>query len=348
MDWTDRNVLVTGASGFIGGHVAHALVRLGANVRCLVCEMSPRSWFATSGCRDEVTIISGRVEDGALLRAALVENEIDAVFHLAARTLVGAAHRDPAGTFETNIRGTWQLLEACRVAGGVRSIVIASSDKAYGDAEALPYTESLPLDGRFPYDVSKACCDMLAQSYVATWGLPIAIARCGNVFGPGDLNFSRLVPGTIRALLRGERPVVRSDGSPRRDYLAVSDAVSAYLALAAWAESAAAPWPQRAFNFGPSRPMTVLEMIRRIQAAAGRPDLEPSIEHTARCEIRDQHLDASRARDLLGWRCKEDLDALLVKTVAWYREHDAQAGPRPVGAGGERSEPVIVHAGDEP
>lgn len=319
-------MLVTGGGGFIGGHLVRALLGRGAAVACLVCERDPHATLWQSGDAERVRLIDGRLECFETVKTAILHGEIDTVFHLAAQTLVGVAHRDPLGTFESNIRGTYHVLEACRLAGDrVRRIVIASSDKAYGACETLPYTEATPLVGRFPYDVSKSCADLLAQSYAATWSLPIAIARCGNVFGPGDLNWSRIVPGTIRSLLAGERPVIRSDGSPLRDYLYVDDAVSAYIALAAFVRAGEDP-ARCAFNFSAERPLTVLQITRRLQDATGRTDLAPIIESTARCEIPAQHLDSTRAKRELGWSVGYDLDAALTDTVAWYRR--ALAGER--------------------
>ncbi len=328
--WHDARVLVTGGGGFIGGHLVRALVARGADVTCLVCEHDPRATLWRSGDAGRVTLVNGRLEDFDALEQLVGRGDPVEIFHLGAQTVVGVARRDPLDTFESNIRGTYNLLEACRRAGGaVRSIVVASSDKAYGTCTDLPYTEATPLAGRFPYDVSKSCADLLAQCYAATWRLPLAIARCGNVFGPGDLEWSRIVPGTIRTLLAGERPVIRSDGTPLRDYLYVDDVVNAYLALAAFVRRGATDPARCAFNFGTGRPLTVLEMTRRLREAAGRLDLEPIVEDRAQCEIPAQHLDATRARVHLGWRADTSLDAALATTVAWYREALADAAPPP-------------------
>lgn len=322
-DWPNANTLVTGAGGFIGSHLVHALLDRGAAVFCFVCDHDPRSPLWLRGDAGRVHIIDGRLEHFDVVRAAIIQREIDTVFHLGAQTIVGAARRDPLTTFESNIRGTWNVLEACRIAHDlVERIVIASSDKAYGAGRSLPYIETTPLAGRYPYDVSKACADLLAQSYAATYGLPIAIARCGNVFGPGDVNFSRLVPSTVRSLLRGQRPVIRSDGSPLRDYLYIDDAIDAFLSLAGWLDETPEGDPvERGFNFGADRPLTVLEMVRRIRAAVDREDLEPIIVDTAACEITAQHLDSSRARTVLGWQSQHELDAALRATVRWYRRY---------------------------
>jgi len=310
--WTQRRVLVTGATGFVGSWLCRRLLREGAQITALVRDQDPQSEFIRSGDMGRCAVVSGCLEDYATLARAV--REIDTVFHLGAQALVGAALLNPLETFESNIRGTYNLLEACRVHGDqVKRVVVASSDKAYGEAAVLPYTEAMPVQGRHPYDVSKSCTDLLAKAYAATYALPVTVARCGNIYGGGDLNWSRIVPGTIRLALRGEAPVLRSDGTLVRDYLHVDDVVDAYLALAeagAWGE---------AFNFSPGRPLTVLEITRATLAAAGRPDLEPVLLGTAKAEIQDQYLDAGKALRVLGWQPRLTLEEGLAATVAWYR-----------------------------
>ena len=320
--WTQSQVLVTGATGMVGSNLVSKLLRLGANITCLVRDHDESSPLWTSGNIKRVRIVSGRLECFDHVRTALVEHDIDTVFHLGAQALVGAGQRDPLGTFESNIRGTYNLLEACRLHGAsfLRRIVIASSDKAYGEAERLPYTERTPLAAKNPYDVSKCCADLIAQSYYHSHRLPIGIARCGNIFGPGDLNWSRIVPGTIRSLILGQSPVIRSDGTPLRDYLFVNDAVAGYLAIAQWLDEPETIHEQeRAFNFSPENPISVLDMTHRIQQAIGRTDLKPVIENTSRGEISNQHLDSTRARSMLDWAAKTDIDEALRETVGWYR-----------------------------
>src|SRR6266403_1661024 len=246
--WLDRNVFVTGGTGLLGSSLVRELVGAGARVTCLVRDWVPDSNFYRSGLDRKVRCINGAVEDRSLLERILGEYEIETVFHLAAQTIVGIANRNPISTFETNISGTWALLEACRRSPTVKQIVIASSDKAYGDHEVLPYTEDAPLRGVHPYDVSKSCADLLAQSYAVTYGLPVAITRCGNFYGGGDLNWNRIVPGTIRSVLRGQRPVIRSDGQYVRDYFYVEDGAMVNMVLA----EALARQPElrgQAFNF---------------------------------------------------------------------------------------------------
>ncbi|MDX1393715.1 MAG: GDP-mannose 4,6-dehydratase [Gemmatimonadota bacterium] len=315
-EWRDRNVLVTGATGLLGSWLVDALVESGSNVTCLVRDWVPQSRLHTDGVVDRVQVVRGELEDLAVSVRALNEYEVDSVFHLGAQTIVGTAARSALSTFESNIRGTWTLLEACRTLGDrIERIIVASSDKAYGEHETLPYTEDAPLIGRFPYDVSKSCTDLISLSYFHTYGLPIAVTRCGNLFGGGDLNFNRLIPGTIRSVLRGERPVIRSDGEYVRDYFYVRDAVGSYLRLA---ERLPDEFTGEAFNFGNERPLSVIEMVRMILEIMDRTDLEPIIRNEASAEIRAQYLDCTRARERLGWTPSYDLEAGLRETIDWY------------------------------
>lgn len=259
----------------------------------------------------------GALEDFALLNRALAEYEVETVFHLAAQAIVGVANRNPLSTFESNIRGTWHVLEACRQNPSVRRVVLASSDKAYGDQKQLPYDEQTPLQGAHPYDVSKSCADLIAGAYHNTYGLPVGVTRCGNLFGGGDLNFNRIVPGTIRSALSNERPIIRSDGSPLRDYIYVKDAVEAYLLLARALED-----PKlhgQAFNFGTARPYSVLDLTCKILSLMDRADLAPVVLNEARGEILHQYLSSSKARKLLGWEPVASLDGGLLETIGWYR-----------------------------
>jgi CDP-glucose 4,6-dehydratase len=277
----------------------------------------PHSRLVVDGVDRRVIIASGDICDQALVERVLGEREVGTVFHLAAQTIVTIANRNPVSTFESNIRGTWTVLEACRRSPLVSEIVVASSDKAYGEQSVLPYSEDMPLQGVNPYDASKSCADLVAQSYASTWGLPVAITRCGNFYGGGDLNFNRLVPGVIRDLHEGRRPLIRSDGSYVRDYLHVEDGVSAYLATAE-ALAASPGIVGRAFNFSLESPMTVLEMVERLQSAMGT-SLEPDVRGEVSHEIHAQYLDATRARTELGWKPEVGLDEGLRRTVDWYR-----------------------------
>ena len=315
--WEDRPVFVTGCTGILGSWLTKALVERGARVVGLIYDEDPRSWLYLSGTAERIVRVHGSVTDYALMERVLNEYEIDTCFHLAAQALVTVANRNPLSTFETNIRGTWVLLEAARRSPKVQRLVVASSDKAYGEQEKLPYTEEAPLQGRHPYDVSKSCADLIALSYAHTYDLPVGITRCGNIYGGGDLHWDRVVPGTIRSALCGERPIVRSDGTPTRDYLYVEDIVEAYILLA---ENLHRPEVRgEAFNFGLDDPKSVLEMVQAVLEAVGRPDLEPIILGQAEHEIRHQYLDASKARRVLGWEPRWSLEEGLRETVEWYR-----------------------------
>lgn len=317
--WQDRRVLVTGLTGLVGGWTTKALLARGAHVVGLVRDSVPGSEFARENLPARVDVVHGRVEDLPLLERVLVEYEIQTVFHLAAQTIVGAANRGPLSTFESNIKGTWNLLEAARRSGLNPMLVVASSDKAYGEQASLPYTESTPLDARHPYDVSKACADMLCMTYHKSYGLPVCVTRCGNFFGGGDLNWNRIVPGVIRAVLREERPVIRSDGSYLRDYFYVKDGAAAYLHLAERMVSSPDLLGE-AFNFSTENPLTVLELVARILKVMNS-DLRPIVLGEAKNEIPKQFLSAAKARRLLDWKPSFDLDQALAETVAWYREY---------------------------
>ena len=318
--WRDRPVLVTGATGLLGGWLVEALLGRGAHVVGLVRDSVPRSRLVAERVIDRIDVVWGDVTDYVCVERALAEYEIECVFHLAAQTIVGIANRSPLSTFDTNVRGTWNVLEASRRQPTVRRVVVASSDKAYGDQERLPYDETTPLQGRHPYDVSKSAADLIAQSYWASFGLRVAITRCGNLFGGGDLNWNRLVPGTIRSVLRDSPPVIRSSGRLIRDYIYVEDAVDAYLAVAdslADGDTVAG----QGINVSYEQPQSVTELVARILTLMGRPDLQPTILDEARNEILEQYLDATRARKLLGWAPRVALDEGLTRTIAWYRRH---------------------------
>lgn len=315
--WQDRPTLVTGATGLLGSWLTRRLIEAGADVVCLVRDWIPESELVVSERIGEVKLVRGDVTDGELLERVLGEFEIDTVFHLAAQTIVSIANRNPVSTFETNVRGTWLLLEACRRSPRVRQIVVASSDKAYGTSDVLPYTEETPLAGEHPYDVSKSCADLIAQSYAKTYDLPVAVTRCGNFYGGGDLNWNRIVPGTIRSLQRGTAPVIRSDGSYVRDYIHVDDGAYAYMLLAERMASNAELCGQ-AFNFSTHERFTVLELVERIAERMGS-SLTPTVLNEARSEIVEQSLNAERARRVLGWQPQLTLDQGLERTIAWYQ-----------------------------
>jgi CDP-glucose 4,6-dehydratase len=316
--WLDRPTLVTGATGLVGGWLVRKLLAEGAEVVCLVRDWVPQSELVRTGLLERVKVVRGDVGDQETLERTLGEYEVDTVFHLAAQTIVGIANRNPISTFETNIAGTWRLLEACRRSPQVHQIVVASSDKAYGSHDVLPYSEEAPLMGRHPYDVSKSAADLIAQSYGATYELPVAITRCGNFYGGGDLNWSQLVPGTIRSVVRGQRPVIRSDGQFVRDYFYAEDGAAANMVLAEHL-AADASLRGQAFNFSNETQLTVLDLVHRILALM-ESDLEPDVRNEARNEIRQQYLSAAKARELLGWQPLVTLEEGLRRTIAWYRE----------------------------
>lgn len=315
--WKDRPTFITGATGLVGSWLVKALIKAGADLVCLVRDWVPQSELVQSEAIQAVKVVRGDVRDQALLERVLGEYEIQTVIHLAAQTIVGIANRNPISTFETNIGGTWSLLEACRRSPKVAQIVVASSDKAYGDQDDLPYAEDAPLQGQHPYDVSKSCADLIAHTYAETYDLPVVITRCGNFYGGGDLNWNRIVPGTIRLILRGERPVIRSDGTSVRDYFYVKDGAAAYMLLA---ECLAARPGLRgeAFNFSNELQVTVLELVYKILALM-QVDLKPIVRNEAENEIKHQYLSAEKARRMLGWTPQFSLDHGLQETIHWYR-----------------------------
>lgn len=321
--WKERSVLVTGCSGFLGCALTAELIGRGASLVGLVRDRVPRSPFFLDGLAERINIVHGAVEDDAAVERAINEYAVDTVLHIAAQSIVGVANRNPTSTFEANIKGTWVVLEACRRSPTVSRVIVASSDKAYGEHAELPYDEGFALRGNHPYDVSKSCGDLVATAYYTTYGTPVCITRCGNLFGPGDLNYNRLVPGTFRSILNGERPIIRSDGSPMRDYLFVGDAVDAYLRLAERMSDEAVLG--KAFNFGTGEPVSVLELTRRMLKVADREDLEPLVQNTAKGEILHQYLSAKRAGTTLGWKPGATLDVRLRDTFAWYQAHHGKA-----------------------
>ena len=317
--WKGRNVFVTGATGLLGSWLVEELVRRGANVICLIRDWVPQSRFVTMSLPDQTVLVRGELENLDLLRRIVNEYEVDSVFHLGAQTIVGTALRSALSTFESNVRGTWNLMEACRdCADIVERVVVASSDKAYGPHSRLPYTEDAPLQGIYPYDVSKSCADLIALSYYHSYGSPVCVTRCGNLFGGGDLNFNRLVPGTVRSVLRGEPPVIRSDGAYVRDYFYVADAVAAYLHLAERLPDDVCIG--QAFNFGNEEPLSVIEIVDLILEHADRSDLQAVILDEVTSEIREQYLDCTKAKSVLGWKPLYTLEDGLRQTIEWYSE----------------------------
>ncbi len=316
--WSHKNVFISGCTGILGSWLTIKLVESGANVIGLIRDMVPKSNLNWSGFHNKINIVRGTLSDYELLIRILNEYEVDTVFHLAAQTIVTIANRSPLSTFESNIKGTWNLLEAIRQTSTVKKLVVASSDKAYGEHKTLPYEEDFPLQGRHPYDVSKSCVDLITQSYYYTYRLPVGIIRCGNIYGGGDLNFNRVIPGTIRDLYYNERPIIRSDGSPVRDYIYVKDAVNAYIILAR-ALDREELWGQT-FNFSNEQPITVLKLVKKIIIISGKNNILPKIIGKGRQkgEIHNQYLSSKKARKYLNWKINYSISEGLRETINWY------------------------------
>ena len=316
--WKDKNVLVTGASGFIGSSLAKELVDRGANVVTIIRDIKNQNSIDVLGFKNKISIVIGNLTDFEVVDRVLNEYNIDTCFHIAAQAIVGSANRAPLSTFESNIKGTWNILESCRQSKTVKRTIIASSDKAYGQQKVLPYTEESPLHGYYPYDASKACADLLSTSYFKTYKLPLAITRNANTYGPGDLNFNRIIPETIKAILEGNQPVIRSDGTPERDYIFINDAVNAYLILAENLHRDDVVG--QAFNFGSGTPINVIQLYNKIIKLMGK-DIQPKILGEGKNEIDRQFLDSSKANKILNWNPNFNLDEGLKNTIEWYKDH---------------------------
>lgn len=316
--WQDRPTFITGGTGLVGSWLVKSLIESNADVVCLVRDWVPQSQLVRSGLIHRIKTVRGDVRDRKTLERILGEYEIDTVIHLAAQTIVTIANRNPISTLETNIAGTWNILEASRRSPKVKQIVVASSDKAYGDQNILPYTENTSLQGQHPYDVSKSAADLLATTYAKSFDLPVVITRCGNFYGGGDLNWNRIIPGTIRCILRGQRPVIRSDGEYIRDYFYVEDGAAVYMLLAEQLASRR-ELTGEAFNFSNEIQITVRQIVEKISAMMDF-NLEPDIRNEVTHEIRHQYLSAEKARAQLGWRPLFAIDDGLAKTIEWYRE----------------------------
>ncbi|MDQ2087562.1 GDP-mannose 4,6-dehydratase [Herbivorax sp. ANBcel31] len=313
--WKDRNVFITGCTGFLGSYLTKELVRQGANVVGLVRDCVPQSFLYQGNEYKKIKVINGKLGDISLLERVLGEYEIDTVFHVAAQAIVGVANRNPVSTFESNIKGTWNVLEAARRSALVKRIVVASSDKAYGEQKQLPYDENMSLHGQHPYDVSKSCTDLIAQAYFKTYGLPVCVTRCGNLYGGGDLNFNRIIPQTIRSVINKEAPVIRSDGTLIRDYFYVEDAVKAYILLAEKMEDFNIKG--EAFNFSNEAQLTVKDIVSKILKAMDS-NIEMIILNEANNEIKHQYLSAEKARNILGWKPVFTIEEGLDLTIKWY------------------------------
>lgn len=316
--WKSKNIFITGADGFIGSWLAKALVENGANVFIIIRDIKRICSLDLLNIKKDVEIIQGDIIDLGCVERIINEKEIDTVFHLAAQAIVGVANRTPISTFKSNIEGTWNILEACRLNGNIKRIIVASSDKAYGKQKKLPYTENSPLLGLYPYDASKACADILARCYYITYGLPIAITRNANTYGGADLNFSRIIPDVICSLLKGRGFVIRSDGKFERDYMYVKDAVNAYLVLG---ENFREDVKGEAFNFGTGKSISVLELFSKVSELMGKKDIKPIILGQAKNEIDKQFLDISKVKRFFNWEPRFTLKQGLKETIDWYRDN---------------------------
>lgn len=316
--WKEKNVFVTGADGFIAGWIAERLVREGANVIVIVRDLKVKNSFDALGFRKKVNIVQGDITDTLLMQRILNEFSVDYVYHLAAQAIVGTANRNPLTTFETNIKGTWNILEAARNCSTIKGVIVASSDKAYGDQEKLPYKEDQPLNGLYPYDASKVCTDVLTRCYFKTYGLPVAVTRNANTYGGGDMNFNRIVPGTIKSVLEGEVPIIRSDGTLERDYMYIKDAVDAYLLIGENMDRNDVKG--QAFNFGVAKPVSVIELFDKIIKNCGR-NVKPKILNQANNEIKKQYLCVDKVKKTFDWEPKYTLDAGLKETIEWYKKY---------------------------
>lgn len=314
--WENRRVFVTGANGFLGSWLTERLVEKKAKVVALIRDQIPGSKLNTSGTIQKVTVVNGCLEDYEVIERGLNEFEIETCFHLGAQTIVGTAERSPISTFESNIKGTWNILEAARKIDTVKGLVLASSDKAYGSSDKLPYSEDDYLHGLHPYDVSKTCSDLITQAYYNTYGLPVSITRCGNIYGGGDLNFSRIIPGTIKAAMLNENPVLRSDGTYLRDYIYAKDVADAYMLIAE--NLGRNDVKGQAFNIGTETPISVLHLVNKILVQCGKTELDLIIKNEASHEIKAQYLDCKKIGKILKWKHKYALDAGLKETIQWY------------------------------
>jgi CDP-glucose 4,6-dehydratase len=326
MDWKGSNVLITGATGFVGTWLAKALIERGANVIAFVRDEIPNAPIRTMEIFGKLgAVVPGDITDYASVKRVFAEYDIDTVFHLAAQTLVGVAKESPTTTFDVNIRGTWNVLEAARTSGKIKRMVVASTDKVYGEPIKLPITEDHPLLAAYPYDASKVAVEALTRTYSVTYGLPIAITRCCNIYGGGDMNFSRIIPGAIKSVLEGTNPVIRSDGTPVRDFIHVDDAVAAYITLAEHIGEASVNG--QAFNFGSNAPINMLDLTKKIIEASGKP-LKPDVQGVRKpdAEIDRQYLSAEKAARVLGWKPKVGLEVGLKNTIAWYEDYFSKIG----------------------
>lgn len=314
--WKSKNVLVTGFEGFVGSNLTKQLLSRDAHVVGLDIKIHRKGTILDKTDYNNMVVVKGSVCNYGLVKKLIDRYKVEVVFHLAAESLVGDCQKDPARALSTNIRGTWSVLEACRHSSSITSIAVASSDKAYGNQDVLPYRENMPLQGKHPYDVSKSCADLIAYTYYHTYGVPVAITRCGNIFGPGDFNFSRLVPDTIRCVLTGKMLLIRSDGMFTRDYIYVDDVINGYMILAEKLKKF--KLAGEAFNFSNQSPIVAKELVDRIfKLACKKPNYR--ILNIAKYEIKQQYLSSRKARKILSWKPRVNLETGLLRTIEWYK-----------------------------
>lgn len=316
--WKDKRIFVTGGTGFIGTYLVDELVRKGAEVYCLAFEIQRDCNFVKKGLDKSTSLIYGDMRDFEMIKLSLEKYGIDTVFHLAAQPLVQIALRNPFETIKANVTGVLNVLEACRLTS-VKRLVIASSDKAYGSHDELPYDESFALKGGYPYDVSKSCTDLLAQAYGKTYGMDIGISRSSNVYGGGDLNFDRIIPESIKSILFDAPIQIRSDGKFIREFFYVKDAAKAYLVLGE--KIGELGLKGEAFNFGTDQPIVILDLVEKIKRVSKKVDAEIKILNVVKGEIKNQFLSSKKARDILGWAPEYDLERGLEETYNWYKEY---------------------------
>ena len=313
--WDGRNVLVTGAGGFKGSHLVEELSKTDANIISLVRDFDPRSYFETEGLGKKSTVVIGDIKDPVKIADIMSRYDINSVFHLGAQPLVTTALRNPKETLESNIMGTVNVLEAARLYSNATEILVVSSDKAYGPCDKLPYSETERLQGRAPYDVSKSCADLIAQMYAKVFDMPVTVSRCANVFGPGDLNLDRLVPGIMEAVIKGKALNIRSDGKMIREYIYVKDSVDGYMTLLENIDKTRG----EAFNIAGKEILSVIDAVNRVSSALGQ-QVSMNILNKAKAEIGEQYLDGSKIKNLLGWEPETPFDDAVRQTYDWYKQ----------------------------
>jgi len=319
--WKGKRVLITGYEGFLGSNLTKCLLKLKAEISGLDIVTKRKKTILTRKELRAINIVKGSVEDLALVNRIVKKERIEIVFHLAAEALVGDCLKEPLKGFSTNIKGTWNILESARLNKSIKAIIVASSDKAYGSHSNLPYRETAALSGMHPYDVSKSCADLITHAYYHTYRVPVVITRCGNIFGPGDFNFSRIIPDCFRSIVKNKVLAIRSDGKFIRDYVYVDDIVNGYIALAE--KMRALKLYGEAFNFSDENPISVLNLVKKVYRISGKKP-NHKVLNKAKYEIKKQYLSSRKARKILGWKPKNNLDQALRETFNWYKRNLAK------------------------